>query len=139
MCYNKTVCCLIILTSFCHSRGGSRIFFLRGGALVSCSSYFNTNKPHSLFFGRIPVVLENRTPCTLPLDPPLHSNTFKNKNFDFKSFYSAFRLLFIVPVWSCIGWSVKQVAKVMEKSQKYWFSVFCSRWTQKPDCIKQSK
>ena len=44
--------------------------------------YFNTNKPHS-FFGRIPVVLENRrsfqreggvrTPCTLPLDPPLQS------------------------------------------------------------------
>ena len=41
--------------------------------------YFNTNKPHS-FFCRIPVVLENRrssqgggvrTPCTLPLDPPL--------------------------------------------------------------------
>ena len=45
-------------------------FFLGGGALVS--------RP---FFGRIPVVLENRrssqgrrgvrTPCTLPLDPPL--------------------------------------------------------------------
>ena len=43
--------------------------------------YFNTNKPHSFFFCRIPVVLENRrssqggegvpTPCTLPLDPPL--------------------------------------------------------------------
>ena len=40
--------------------------------------YFNTNKPHR-FFCRIPLVLENRrssqgevrTPCTLPLDPPL--------------------------------------------------------------------
>ena len=56
-------------------RGGSWIL-LGGGALVSCV-YFNTNKPHSC---RIPVVLENRrssagggvrTPCTLPLDPPL--------------------------------------------------------------------
>ena len=54
-------------------------FFLGGGTLVSCSVYFNTNKPHSFFFCRIPVVLENRrssqggvrTPCTLPLDPPL--------------------------------------------------------------------
>ena len=107
-------------------------FFVKRGC-TRLLLYFNTNKPHSLFFGRIPVVLENRrssrgvrTPCTLPLDPPLHSYTFKNKNFDFKSFYSAFRLLFIVPVWSCIGWSVKQVAKVMEKSQKYWFSVFYS-------------
>ena len=44
--------------------------------------YFNSNKPHSFvfcFFCRIRVVLENRrsfqggvrTPCTLPLDPPL--------------------------------------------------------------------
>ena len=43
--------------------------------------YFNSNKPHSfvVFFCRIRVVLENRrsfqggvrTPCTLPLDPPL--------------------------------------------------------------------
>ena len=50
-------------------------FFLGGGALVS------SNKPHSFFFCRLPVVLENRrssqggkvrTPCTLPLDPPLH-------------------------------------------------------------------
>ena len=59
-------------------RGGSRIFFRRGGTRLLL--YFNTNKPHSFFFGRIPVVLENRrssqgggvrTPCTLPLDPPL--------------------------------------------------------------------
>ena len=64
------------------SRGGSRIFFRRGRTRLLL--YFNTNKPHSFFFfGRIPVVLENRrssqgvggggvhTPCTLPLDPPL--------------------------------------------------------------------
>ena len=59
-------------------RGGSRIFFRRGCTRLLL--YFNTNKPHSFFFGRIPVVLENRrssrgggvrTPCALPLDPPL--------------------------------------------------------------------
>ena len=47
--------------------------------------YFNTNKSQSIFFGRIPVVLEScrsfffvggggvLTPCTLPLDLPLCS------------------------------------------------------------------
>ena len=52
-------------------------FFLGGGALVSCSTSTPIN--HIVFFWRIPVVLENRrssqggvrTPCTLPLDPPL--------------------------------------------------------------------
>ena len=53
-------------------------FFFRRGC-TRLLLYFNTNKPHS-FFCRIPVVLENRrssqkggvrTPCTLPLDPPL--------------------------------------------------------------------
>ena len=48
MCYNKTVCCLIILTYFCHSRSGSRIFLLRGGALVSCSTSTPIN--HIVFF-----------------------------------------------------------------------------------------
>ena len=60
------------------SRGGSRIF-LGGGALVSCS----TSTPINyivFFFCRIPVVWKTaghlggggvRTPCTLPLDPPL--------------------------------------------------------------------
>ena len=50
-------------------------FFLGGGALVSCSTSTPINH---IFFCRIPVVLENRrssggvrTPCTLPLDPPL--------------------------------------------------------------------
>ena len=54
-------------------------FFLGGGALVSCCTSTPIN--HIVFFCRIPVVLENRrssqrgggvrTPCTLPLDPPL--------------------------------------------------------------------
>ena len=53
-------------------------FFLGGGALVSCSTSTQIN--HIVFFFcRIPVVLEDRrsspggvrTPCTLPLDPPL--------------------------------------------------------------------
>ena len=62
-----------------HFRGGSRFFFRRGCTRLLL--YFNTNKPHS-FFWKIPVVSENRrssaggggmrTPCTLPLDPPLH-------------------------------------------------------------------
>ena len=63
-----------------HSRGGSRIF-LGGGGLVSCS----TSRPinHIVFFFlqntsciRKPQVISGgvRTPCTLPLDPPLHSN-----------------------------------------------------------------
>ena len=51
-------------------------FFLGGGAPLR-NDVTNTNKPH--FFCRIPVVLEScrssqggvRTPCTLPLDPPL--------------------------------------------------------------------
>ena len=52
-------------------------FFRRGCTRLLL--YFKTNKPDSFFFGRIPVVLENRrsswggvrTPCTLPLDLPL--------------------------------------------------------------------
>ena len=60
-------------------RGGSRIFFRRGYTRLLL--YFNTNKPHSsFFFLQNTNVLENRrssqggvrTPCTLPLDPPLH-------------------------------------------------------------------
>ena len=63
-------------------------FFLGGGALVSCSTSTPIN--HIVFFGRIPVVLENRrssrggggvgTPCTLPLDLPL-SPCSKNQRF----------------------------------------------------------
>ena len=52
-------------------------FFLGGGALVSCCTSTPIN--HKVFFCRIIAVLENRrssqvevrTPCTLPLDPPL--------------------------------------------------------------------
>ena len=41
-------------------RGGSRIFFRRGCTRLLL--YFSTNKPHRFFFGRIPVVLDNRSP-----------------------------------------------------------------------------
>ena len=58
-------------------RGGYRIF-LGGGALISCSSSTPIN--HIVFFSlqntsciRKPQVISGgvRTPCTLPLDPPL--------------------------------------------------------------------
>ena len=61
-----------------HFSGADPGFFLGGDALVSCSTSTPIN--HIVFFFcRIPVVLENRrsspggvrTPCTLPLDPPL--------------------------------------------------------------------
>ena len=54
-------------------------FFRRG--CTSFLLYYYTNKSHSFFFCKIPVVLENRrsfrgggmrTPCTLPLDPSLY-------------------------------------------------------------------
>ena len=58
-------------------------FFLGGDALVSCSTSTPIN--HIVFFfRRIPVVLKNRrssqgggvrTPCTLPLDPPLNRDS----------------------------------------------------------------
>ena len=63
---------------FNAAAGADPGFFLGGGALVSCSTSTPIN--HIVFFFcRIPVVLENRksshggvrTPCTLPLDPPL--------------------------------------------------------------------
>ena len=70
-------------------RGQVQDFFFSRGALVSrCTS---TPINHMFFFGRIPVVLENlrssqvrggggggrvRTPCTLPLDPPLYVMVF---------------------------------------------------------------
>ena len=76
------------METWCKGRGGSRIFFLGGGALVSCS----TSTPIShivFFFGTIPVLFENRrssqgggvrTPCTLPLDPPLRGLLFITSN-----------------------------------------------------------
>ena len=78
-------------------RGGSRIFFSRGGALVSCST--STPIKHIVFFCRIPVVLENRrssqgergggvcTPCTLPLDPLLLTEEY--------NFWSALVFVFV--------------------------------------------
>ena len=70
--------------------------FLGGGALVSCSTSTPINQ--IVFFCRIPVVLENRrssqggvrTPCTLPLDPPLWKkegtslNNFVNKKYNYR-------------------------------------------------------
>ena len=60
--------------------GGSRIFFFGGGAIVSCST--STPIDHIVFFlqntsciRKPPVISKEggggRTPCTLPLDPPL--------------------------------------------------------------------
>ena len=55
-------------------------FFLGGGALISYSTSTPINHIVFSFFCRVPIVLENRmssrgregrTPCTLPLDPPL--------------------------------------------------------------------
>ena len=70
----------LIQTDKTHNRGGSRIFFRGGGALVSCST--STPMNHIVFFFwqntsciRKPQVISGgvRTPCTLPLDPPLHN------------------------------------------------------------------
>ena len=66
------------------SMGESRIFFGRGCTRLLL--YFNTNKPHSFFLQntsciRKPQVISGaqgggvRTPCTLPLDPPLASRS----------------------------------------------------------------
>ena len=61
-------------------QGRIQDFFLGGGALVSCSTSTPIKHIVFFFFCRITVVLENRrssrrgggrTPCTLPLDPPL--------------------------------------------------------------------
>ena len=69
---------LVFYIILCYNPGADPGFFLGGGALVSCSTSTPIN--HIVFFCRIPVVLENRrssqgggvrTPCTLPLDPPL--------------------------------------------------------------------
>ena len=62
-----------------ESAGADPGFFLGGGALVSCSTSTPIN--HIVFFFcRIPVVAGGvRTPCTLPLDPPLRCWLFKGK------------------------------------------------------------
>ena len=70
----------------CKGRGGSRIF-LRGGALVSCSTSTPIN--HIVFFlaeyqlySKTAGHLRGgvRTPCTLPLDPPLKGLLFITSN-----------------------------------------------------------
>ena len=82
------------------ARGGSRIF-LRGGALVSCSTSIPIN--HIVFFFlqntsciRKPQVISGgggvRTPCTLPLDPPLSALFFRGRIV-----YRA-PFIFVVPV-----------------------------------------
>ena len=59
------------------TRGGSRIFFRRGCTRLLL--YFNSNKPHSFFFCRMPVVLENNRSSqggrggAYPLHPPPRS------------------------------------------------------------------
>ena len=61
-----------------HNRGGSRIFFRRGHTCLLL--YFNANKPHSFFFCRISVVLENRRSSqggAHPLHPPPRSTPDK--------------------------------------------------------------
>ena len=72
-------------------------FFLGGGALVS----LNTNKPHSFFFLQntscirkrqvIPGEGRVRTPCTLPLDPPLYGFFVKNISAAIPAFFSNIR------------------------------------------------
>ena len=75
--------------------GADTGFFLGGGALVSCSTSTPIN--HIVFFFflqntsciRKPQVISGgggvRTPCTLPLDPPLFMNGLLNQQT--KSFF----------------------------------------------------
>ena len=66
-----------VFTLFLTLRGGSRIFFRRESTRLLL--YFNTNKLHSFFFCRIPVVLENLRSSqgggggANPLHPPSRS------------------------------------------------------------------
>ena len=56
------------------AQGRIQDFFRRGCTRLLL--YFNTNKPHSFFFGRLPVVLENRWSSqggAHPLLPPPRS------------------------------------------------------------------
>ena len=71
-----------------YSRGGSRFFVRRGCTRLLL--YFKTNKPlivyiflQNLSCIRKPQVISGtRTPCTLPVDPPLYS---KSENFRIQS------------------------------------------------------
>ena len=64
-----------------EGRGGSRIFIRRWCTRLLL--YFNTNKPHIYFFAEYQLYWKTaghlrrggvRTPCTLPLDPPLEGD-----------------------------------------------------------------
>ena len=68
------------VTFVISTRSGSRIFSRRGCTRLLL--YFNTNKPHSFFLQNTSCIRKPqgisggggggvRTPCTLPLDPPL--------------------------------------------------------------------
>ena len=69
----------ISLLMQCLQQGRIHDFFRRGCTRLLSST--STPRNHIFFFCRIPVVLENRrsskggerTPCTLPLDPPLYN------------------------------------------------------------------
>ena len=77
--------CFQRLLQYYNIRGGSRIFFRRGCTRLLL--YFNTNKPHSFFFCRIPVVLENRRSslggAAHPLYPPPRSGHEYSNLFTF--------------------------------------------------------
>ena len=112
-------------------RGGSRIFFRRGCTRLLL--YFNTNKTHSFFFCRIPVVLENRRSSqeeggrgAHPLHPPPRS-------------FPAFWLRDIK--WSsCFGGIVVR-GHVSEKSFSWAFYEHFSFFTEtySINCIKSTK
>ena len=77
-------------------------FFFRRGCTRLLLYYFNTNKPHSLFFFlqntsciRKPQVISGgvRTPCTLPLDPPLYNTPQRSRRFAVIGLFNAFLLL----------------------------------------------
>ena len=61
-----------LITSDLNNAGADPGFFLGGGALVSCSTSTPIN--HTVFFLQNTSCIRKpqvRTPCTLPLDPPL--------------------------------------------------------------------
>ena len=92
-----------------RSAGADPGFFLGGGALVSCSTSTPINHIVCFFFFlqntsciREPQVISGgggvRTPCTLPLDPPLAVWTFRamqklQSNFQRKSVLRIFSLM----------------------------------------------
>ena len=77
---NFSVKCFILLQAMqkSHGPGADPGFFLGGGALVSCSTSTPVN--HIVFFAEYQLYQSGgggaRTPCTLPLDPPLWPSHF---------------------------------------------------------------